>query len=44
MGLWIPGIVIWTFRWSAPPGWELIPHPEEADFWRLVKKAPEREP
>ena len=44
MGLWIPGIVIWTFRWSAPPGWELVAHPDEPDFWRLVKKAPEREP
>lgn len=44
MGLWIPGIVIWTFRWSAPPGCELVAHPDEPDFWRLVKKAPEREP
>ena len=43
-GLWIPGIVIWTFRWPAPPGGALVPHPKEPDFWMLVKKAPSREP
>jgi hypothetical protein len=43
-GLWIPGTVIWTFGWLAPPGWELVPHPKEPDFWMLVKKAPDREP